>query len=54
MDTNKKETESFQITRTQFPVVPAKALTVHKSQGQSMAEVCGDLKTACVKNSTAP
>ena len=33
----------YQIFRKQFPVVPAEALTVHKSQGQTFQEVCLDL-----------
>lgn len=34
----------FQIYRKQFPVTPAEATTVHKSQGSTYKEVCVDLE----------
>jgi PIF1-like helicase/Helitron helicase-like domain at N-terminus/OTU-like cysteine protease/Helicase len=41
-----KQSSEYQIVREQFPIMPAEALTVHKSQGQSMNEVCVDLKNS--------
>ena len=34
---------AIQIERKQFPVVPAEALTIHKSQGQTYQSICLDL-----------
>lgn len=33
----------FFITRNQFPVTPANAVTVHKSQGSTYNQICVDL-----------
>ena len=36
--------QNLQIVRKQFPVVPAEAITIHKSQGQTYEEVCLDFR----------
>lgn len=33
----------FELLRNQFPMVPAEALSIHKSQGQSYSAVCIDM-----------
>ncbi|XP_015125653.1 ATP-dependent DNA helicase PIF2-like, partial [Diachasma alloeum] len=33
----------YQVMRAQFPIVPAEAMTIHKSQGQTYSNVCIDL-----------
>ena len=33
---------SYEIIRKQFPLAPAEALTIHKSQGQTYLEICLD------------
>ena len=35
---------NYEIWRKQFPLVPAEALTIHKSQGQTYSEICVDLR----------
>ena len=37
---------AYQIVRNQFPIMPAEALTIHKSQGQTYASICVDLSTS--------
>ena len=39
-----------QVTRTQFPIVAAEAMTIHKSQGQSYNEVCVSLNGRITKS----
>lgn len=36
------QSEAFTVVRKQFPVVPAEAITVHKSQGETFENVCVD------------
>lgn len=36
---------NYQVMRTQFPIVPAEAMTIHKSQGQTYHKVCIDLRS---------
>ena len=33
----------FEVTRVQFPLICAEAITIHKSQSQIYSEVCLDL-----------
>ena len=42
---NYKDTknESLRIKRTQFPLVPAYAYTVHKAQGKTLKKVIGNI-----------
>lgn len=39
---NVADNEKYQIIRNQFPVIPAEAITIHKSQGQTYNEICLD------------
>ncbi|CAD7091726.1 unnamed protein product [Hermetia illucens] len=38
---------NLQVRRTQFPVVPAEAITIHKSQGSTIAKVAVHLPSNC-------
>lgn len=40
---NVKKLTEHNIVREQFPVVPAEAITIHKSQGQTYDKICVDL-----------
>ncbi|XP_011883820.1 PREDICTED: uncharacterized protein LOC105570968, partial [Vollenhovia emeryi] len=40
---NINERMGYQIVREQFPITPAEALTIHKSQGQTYEKMCIDL-----------
>lgn len=37
------------ITRVQFPIVPAEAITVHKAQGQTRESVCVEIPTRAIE-----
>ncbi|XP_077265248.1 uncharacterized protein LOC143899122 [Temnothorax americanus] len=41
---NVNDRMGYQIIREQFPITPAEALTIHKSQGQTYEKVCIDLR----------
>ncbi|XP_055856560.1 uncharacterized protein LOC129919626 isoform X2 [Episyrphus balteatus] len=41
---NVNTVNTYQILRKQFPIVPAEAITIHKSQGQTYDKVCIDLR----------
>ncbi|XP_011867235.1 PREDICTED: ATP-dependent DNA helicase pfh1-like, partial [Vollenhovia emeryi] len=41
---NINERMGYQVVRQQFPITPAEALTIHKSQGQTYEKLCIDLR----------